>query len=158
MGVQKLSLTGSTKHAADDQLRGLSVLFLDGDEVFIDNGAIHGKSRLETGVKFVQNRAEVPNGRTVLGLWITLHRFPEGQGFYGVQPFELFLDKEAQVGYKNLVEQVKGMEKAVRGEVNLAGVPQAARQKIVEYLQKVRPDLWQHAQPAFLEAMTSLGD
>ncbi|MCY0887602.1 MAG: YwhD family protein [Alicyclobacillaceae bacterium] len=150
--MQKLSLTGQSKHSTDEQLRGLSVLFVDGDDVFIDNGAIHGKSRLETGIKFVKDKSDVPNGRTILGLWLTLHRFPEGQGLYGAMPFELVIDDKAGLGYKNLAVQVNGMDKAVRGQVEVSALSPEQKQKILDYLRGVRSDLWDNAAPDFRTA------
>lgn len=150
--MEKLSLTGKSKHSVDDQMKGLSALLVDGDQIFIDNGAIHAKSRVERGVQFVRDRAEVPNPRLILGLWITLHRYEHGQGYYGAMPFELWIDDEAQKGYKNLSEQVNNMDKAVRGQVQVSGLSASLRARIAEFLQSVRPDLWENAPATFLQA------
>ncbi len=58
--MEKLSLTGKSVHSTDDTLKGLSAVFVDGDRIFIDNGAIHAKSELERSVTFCQ-----VEGRTV---------------------------------------------------------------------------------------------
>lgn len=156
--MEKLSLTGKSKHVVDDQMKGLSALFIDGDRIFIDNGAIHAKSQIEQGIQFVRDRAQVPNGRTILGIWITLHRFEHGQGFYGAMPFELFIDENAKVGHKYLSQQVNGMDKAVRGQVQLTEMPIQIRLKVRQYLEQVRPDLWEHAAETFKAAFTEEND
>lgn len=134
-------------------MRGLSSVFVDGEQVFIDNGAIHGKSQIERGVTFVRKLEEVPNPRTVWGFWITLHRFEGGvQGYYGAMPFPIQLDGEAQVGFKSLAQQVNHMERAVKGQVDLSDVDSAVKKRLANYLQSIRPELWTNAAPTFLEA------
>lgn len=153
--VEKLSLSGTTKHSTDDTMRGLSALFVDGETIFVDNGAIHAKSRLEKNMTFVKSREEVPEPRLVWGFWITLHRFEGGQGYYGAIPFELWIDDVAGVAFKSLAQQVNGMEKAVKGKVEVGTVPKAVRQQMAAYLQSVRPELWENAATEFCAAFTS---
>lgn len=139
-------------------MRGLSTVFVDGERVFIDNGAIHGKSELERGVTFVRTLEEVPNPRPVWGFWVTLHRFEGGvQGYYGVMPFLIQLDEDHQKGYKSLAQQVNCMEKAVKGQADLREVPDDVRARLAEFLASVRPELWEHAGPAFREAFGAGG-
>lgn len=152
--MEKLSLTGKSKHAVDDQMKGLSALFVDGDQVFIDNGAIHAKSRLERGVTWVKTASEVVSGRMIQGIWITLHRFEHGQGYYGAMPFSLFIDENAHVGYKNLTEQVNHMDKAVRGTVKVDELDNETRLRIGSFLAMVREDLWTHASEEFRAAFS----
>jgi hypothetical protein len=152
--VEKLSLTGKTQHSSDDSLKGLSAVFVDGDRVFIDNGAIHGKSQLEKNITFVKSKDELQNPREVWAFWITLKRFDGVQGFFGAMPYVLLIDDTARQGYKSLAEQVNKMEKAVKGQVDLTGVPEAVRSRVREFLVRVRPDLWEHAAPAFRAALT----
>ncbi|MBX5436015.1 MAG: YwhD family protein [Alicyclobacillaceae bacterium] len=151
--MEKLNLTGQSKHATDDAMRGLSAVLVDGDEVFVDNGAIHGKSRLERGIRFVQSREEVPHPRPVRGFWITLRRGQGGaQGYHGAAAFTLYIDSAAQVGYKSLSEQVNGMDKAVKGKVDVAGVPADVRRRVGLFLQQIRPELWDNASDEFRSA------
>lgn len=153
--MEKLSITGRAGHgSSDDTLRGLSAVLVDGDQVFIDNGAIHAKSRIEKGIRFVPDPAQVPQPRRVWGFWVTLKRREGGvQGFHGIMPFELDIDAQAGVGYKNLGRQVNHMEKAVKGEADLTGVPVEVREKLRAFLQQVRPDLWDNAADAFKQAL-----
>jgi hypothetical protein len=154
--VEKLGLTGSSKHGVDDSMKGLSALFIDGERVFIDNGAIHAKSHFEKSLSFVKELSEIQVTKEVWVFWITLHRFdtPEGkvQGYYGAMPFCIYVDEKTGQAYKNLAEQVNKMEKAVKGQVDLTKVPEDVRTKAAEYLKKVRPDLWEHAGESFRKA------
>jgi hypothetical protein len=152
--LEKLSLTGKAGHGAGDEtLRGLSAVLIDGDDVFIDNGAIHAKSRVEREIRFLKSLDEVPNPRLVWGFWVTLKRREGGvQGFHGIMPFQLHIDQDAKLGYKNLAQHVNHMEKAVKGHADLTGVPDAVRDKLQRFLQSVRPDLWENAAETFLQA------
>lgn len=150
--MEKLQLTGKSKHNVDDSMKGLSAVLIDGDGIFIDNGAIHAKSRLEKGITFVKTQQEVPNGREVLGFWITLHRFDGKQGFYGAMPFSIWIDADAQLGYKSLAHQVNGMDRAVKGQIDVTGVSDDVMRRVGEFLQKLRPDLWENAAPEFRAA------
>lgn len=135
-------------------MKGLSALFVDGDEIFIDNGGIHAKSRLERGITFTKTREEAGDAREVIGYWITLHRFETGQGFYGAMPFTLYINQATQLGYKNLSEQVNHMDKAVRGNVKTDHLAPELKQRIGDFLRSVRPDLWDHAAPEFRTAFS----
>lgn len=151
--MEKLNLTGKSKHASDDSLKGLSAVFVDGDKVFVDNGAIHAKSQLERGVTFVKTKDDVPDARRIWVLWITLKRRDGGaQGFHGAMPFELWIDEQAQLGYKSLADQVNKMDKAVRGTVDLSAVPDDVKAKVKTFLLGIRQDLWDHASEAFVQA------
>jgi hypothetical protein len=154
--MEKLSLTGKSKHSTDDAMKGLSALFVDGDKVFVDNGAIHAKSNLERGLTFVKTKDEVANPRLIWVMWITLHRFEDKiQGYYGAMPFQLWIDEDAQVGYKSLADQVNKMDKAVKGNVDVSAVPTDVLEKVQSFLQSIRPDLWEHASSTFRAAFST---
>jgi YwhD family len=150
--MEKLSLTGKSVHSTDDALKGLSAVFVDGDRVFIDNGAIHAKSQLERSVTFVKSKDELESPRSVYVFWITLKRLEGKMGFHGAMPFVLWIDEQAKLGYKSLAEQVNKMDKAVRGQIDVNGIPDDVRRKVREFLVQLRPDLWENAAPAFRAA------
>lgn len=153
--MEKLNLSGKSKHGegVDDSMRGLSAVFVDGEDVYVDNGAIHAKSRVERNLKFVKTLDELPNPREVDVFWVTLHRF-EGnvQGYYGLIPFRLYVDDAAQLGYKSLSQQVNGMDKAVKGKVDMMAVAPPIKAKLGDFLRTIRPELWEQAGPGFLAA------
>ena len=152
--MQKLGLTGQSKqqHASDDQMKGISAVLMDGDDVFVDNNAIHAKSRVEVGIQFVSTLEEVPNPRRIAGLWISLKRFENGMGYNGVQAFEMWIDGEAKLGYKKLAEHVNAMDKAVKGKADVSRLSPDEIEKFGAFLRSLRPDLWENASSAFREA------
>lgn len=153
--MEKLNLTGKSKHSVDDSMKGLSAIFADGDDVFIDNGAIHAKSRIERALTFLKTADEVPNPRVVWVFWITLHRFEHGQGYYGAMPFQILIDGETNQAYKSLADQVNKMDKAVKGNVDVTNVPQDVVKKVADFLKTIRADLWEKASERFKSAFES---
>ncbi|MCL6453604.1 MAG: YwhD family protein [Alicyclobacillus sp.] len=150
--MEKLGLTGRNNHSTDDSMRGLSAVFIDGDNIFIDNGAIHGKSSLERGITFVRSKDELTHPRHIWVVWITLKRNADkAQGYHGAMPFSLWIDDAAKQGYKSLAEQVNKMDKTVKGTVDVVELPPDVRAKLGTFLQSFS-DLWQHAQPQFRAA------
>jgi len=156
--MEKLSLTGKSNHQTDDAMRGLSAVFLDGERIFIDNGAIHGKSSVEQGIQFVKSKDEVPNPRLVWVLWITLKRNAEKQqGYHGAMPFCIWIDDKAKLGYKSLAEQVNKMDKVVKGTIDISALPADIRERLTAFLKSVRGDFWAHASTEFVEAFEPPG-
>jgi hypothetical protein len=150
--VENLRLTSKKSHTTDDQMRGLSAVLVDGDDVFIDNGAIHAKSRVEKGITFVRNQDEVKNGREVWCFWVTLKRREGGvQGFHAIQGFVMVIDAEAGNGYKNLPDSVNKMDRVVKGLSSMESVPDEVRTKLHRFLEQ-KSDLWQRASDGFREA------
>lgn len=156
--MEKLSLSGKSSHSTDDAMRGLSAVFVDGERVFIDNGAIHAKSNVERGIQFTRTKEEVKNPREIWVFWITLKRDEtKQQGYHGAMPFPIYIDDEAKLGYKSLSEQVNKMDKAIKGQIDVSQVPLDVLEKTVAFLKQVRVDLWEHAKPEFQAAFTTQG-
>jgi hypothetical protein len=151
--MENLNLVGKSKHTSDDAMKGLSAVFVDADRVYIDNGAIHAKSQLEKGLQFVRNVDELSDPKTVWVFWITLKRNEDKeQRYHGAMPFKILIDETAQKGYKSLAEQVNQMDKAVKGHVDLTGVPGDVKARLKDFLKGVRTELWTLASEEFLKA------
>lgn len=147
--MEQLNLTGRTKHDTPDELHSLSVVMIDGDQIFIDNGAIHGKSRLERGVDFrsFTKPEDVPNARRIPEIWVTLHRFENGMGYYGLCAAEIWVNDQAQ-GYKSLPLLVNQMDGAMKGKVDLKSLTAEQKALLGDFLASFRSDLWANAPEA----------
>jgi YwhD family len=143
--MEMLNLTGQNKHAKPDELSTLSSLIIDGDQVFVDNAAIHGKSRVERGIVFVKNKEEVENGRKVSVVWITLRNTGEAKGYAGLASCEMWIDEDSRQGYKNLAQHVNQMDVAVKGKVSLQTLSDEEKKRLLTFLQTFREELWVHA-------------
>src|SRR4051812_18607732 len=87
-------------------LSNLSSIIIDGDEAYIDIGAIHAKSKVEKGINFSTNKADVPNGRKCWIVWVAVSRSEEGAYYAGITACEMLVDTEARRGWKILADHV----------------------------------------------------
>ena len=118
--MEELRLTGTNQHRAPEGLSTLSSLIIDRGEIYLDNGAIHGKAKIDQGIHYDTVSENVPNGRKVAIVWLTLYRATGGQGFNGAASCESFIDEDQAKGFKQLATHVNQMEKAVKGKVDLS--------------------------------------
>ncbi|KEO84011.1 YwhD family protein [Tumebacillus flagellatus] len=142
--MEQLNLTGRTEHGTPDDFATLSVVMIDGDDIFVDNGAIHGKSRLERGVDFrtYTKPEDVPNGRRIQEVWIQLKSFETGRGYYGIVSAEIVVNRDLMVGYKNVGPLVMAMEGAIKGKVQLPHLSSEQKTKLRDFMASFREDLW----------------
>ncbi|TCP55419.1 YwhD-like protein [Tumebacillus sp. BK434] len=142
----ELNLTGRDKHSTPDELQNLSAVMIHGDEIFVDQGAIHGKSRLERGIDFRAARSaeDVPNGEKVAVVWVTLKTYEKGRGFSGIASAELVIDFAHGIGYKAMGPLVNQMDRAVKGRVDVSNLTAEQKAKLAAFLQQLRADLWEN--------------
>jgi hypothetical protein len=71
-------------------LDNISPVFVDDEEkeAFVDIGAMHARSTVEKGIKFLPNKEEVPNGKPYWLVWVTIDRREEGPYYAGVTACE----------------------------------------------------------------------
>jgi len=143
--MERLQLKAVDRHKRPDALSNLSAIIIDGSEVYIDNPAIHGKSKVERGIRFSKDPDEVANPRRVALVWATLRRATLGQGINGLGASLMYIDETAQIGYKNLADQVNKMDGAVKGRVQLEVLDEREHQLLGDFLQAQRDELWANA-------------
>ncbi|MFC4766104.1 YwhD family protein [Effusibacillus consociatus] len=146
----ELNLTAKSGHDTPDDFASLSAVVIDGDSVFVDNGAIHGKSRVERGIQFgATSPNQIPNGRRVCVIWVTLKKGDTGMGYNGICaaiPFRI--DAEAKLGYKSLPDQVNKMTDAMKGSIKLDMLELEEREKLANFLKEFRGgELWNNSRP-----------
>jgi len=114
-------VSGGVKHrgfgAGSIDLNNVSSLIMDGDECYLDMGALHAKSKVEKLIRFSPDKDTVPNGRTVWLIWVAVDRDAEGQFYGGVTACEMLIDTEARRGWKVLVDHVNRMDAAMKRKV-----------------------------------------
>ena len=83
-------------------LENISPVFVDVLEktAFVDIGAMHARSTVEKGIKFLTNKDEVPNGKPFWLVWVTIERTPNGAYYAGATACEMTVDREVRRGYK----------------------------------------------------------
>lgn len=139
--------------AGSIDLNSMSPVILDGDEAYIDIGAMHAKSKVEKGIKFSMNRDDVPNGRQVWIVWVAVDRSPEGQFYGGLTACEMWIDTEARRGWKILADHVNRMDYALKRKVLLEGLSSEQKQLLKKLLLDTNEQWWErspeHVKAAF---------
>lgn len=131
-------------------LSRLSSVIIDGDEAYIDMGAIHAKSRIEKGIKFTPNREDVPNGRKCWIVWVVVGRDEQDRKIYaGLTACEMSVDPENRKGFKILADHVNRMDYALKGRLLLDGLSTQEKSALRAVLIANNEEIW-NASPEVL--------
>ncbi|MBQ4901267.1 YwhD family protein [Paenibacillus sp. Marseille-P2973] len=128
--------------AGSIDLNSMSPVIIDGDEAYIDIGAMHAKSKVEKGIKFSMNREDVPAGRQVWVVWVAVDRSPEGQFYGGMTACEMWIDTEARRGWKILADHVNKMDYALKRRFILDGLSAEQRGALKKLLIETNQEWW----------------
>lgn len=128
--------------AGSIDLNSMSPVIIDGDEAYIDIGAMHAKSKVEKGIKFSTNREDVPNGRQVWIVWVAVDRSPEGQFYGGMTACEMWIDSEARRGWKILADHVNKMDYALKRRFMLDGLSAEQKGALKKLLIETNQEWW----------------
>ncbi len=136
-------------------LSNLSSVIIDGDQAYIDQGAIHGKSKIERGVRFSMNRDEVPNGRKCWVVWVAVGHREDGAYYAGVTACEMSIDSEARRGWKILADHVNRMDDALKRRFVLDDLNDAEKQTLRKVLIDHNSEWWERSDAALKERLNS---
>ncbi|WP_203363465.1 YwhD family protein [Bacillus sp. REN10] len=137
-------------------LENVSPVFIDVEEgeAFIDIGAMHARSAVEKGIKFLPNKEEVPEGAKPFWLvWVTVDRGAEGPFYTGVTACELTVNREARRGYKSLPEHVNRMDKSLKGHIMVDHMDAPSKKVLKQFLQHHNADMWELSSPQLKEQL-----
>ena len=129
-------------------LDNVSPVFVDIEEgeAFIDIGAMHARSTVEKGIKFLPNKDEVPNGKPFWLVWVTVDRGENGAYYAGVTACEMTVDREARRGYKSLPEHVNRMDKSIKRHIIVDHMDAKSKGILREFLQKHDEGMWERSE------------
>lgn len=151
---EELRIVGAPQDEHSATIGNLAAVLIDGDRAEVDPGALHGRSRVEAGVRWVPSPDQVPAGRTYWIAWVTAGRGDDGaRGFKGVTVSNMLIDRQAMVGYKYLAQHVNAIRAALEGQVDLDGLPPEGRAALRHLLEERSPEMWRRAQRAFRKAL-----
>lgn len=134
-------------------LSNLSSIIIDGDQAYIDVGAIHAKSKVERGIKFSTNKEDVPNGRKCWVVWVAVDRGEDGPYYAGVTACEMLIDSEAKKGWKLLHEHVNLMDRALKRKIILDGLNEKEKQALKNVLISHNEEWWNRSGDELKEAL-----
>ncbi|MDX8363651.1 YwhD family protein [Cytobacillus sp. IB215665] len=125
-------------------LDNISPVIIDAEEksAVVDIGAMHARSDVERGIKFLPNRDEVPNGKLYWLVWVTIEQNEEGPFYTGVTACEMTVDRDIRRGYKSLPEHVNNMDKSLKRHIIVEHMDVSSKQVLAEFLQEHNIDMW----------------
>ncbi|MCU9600209.1 YwhD family protein [Pallidibacillus thermolactis] len=128
-------------------LENVTPVFIDvaEQEAFIDIGAMHAKSKVEKGLKFVPNIEELPNPKWYWLVWVTVERNENGPFYYGVTACDLATDREARRGYKIFPDHVNKMDKSLKGHFIVDHMDEPSKKTLAKFLQNQEGGLWKNS-------------
>lgn len=134
-------------------LSNLSSIIIDGDEAYIDIGAIHAKSKVERGIKFSANKEETPNGRLCWVVWVAVDRNENGAYYAGVTACDMLIDTEARRGWKLLPDHVNKLDYALKRKFILEGLSEGERQTLKNALIRHNEQWWERSPDELKQAL-----
>ncbi|WP_454193144.1 YwhD family protein [Paenibacillus sp. Marseille-Q7038] len=134
-------------------LNNVSPVIIDGGVATIDIGAMHAKSKVERGIKFSTEKADVPNGRQVWLVWVAVDRTAEGQLYAGATACEMLIDTEAKRGWKILADHVNKMDYAMKRRIMLDELGNEDKAALKHLLISHNEDWWNAAPDELKQAL-----
>lgn len=156
--TQALNVVSNKEHrgfgAGAIDLNSVSAVIIDGEEAYVDLGALHAKSKIEKGVKFSADVQSVPQGRRCWIVWVAVDKtIPNKPAYAGVAACEMTIDAEARRGWKVLADHVNRMDYAMKRRVLVEALSPAERLLLRTCLIQHNRDLWEHANETFKQAL-----
>ena len=121
------------------------IIDVDGEEAFVDIGAMHARSAVEKGIKFLTNKDEVPNGKPYWIVWVAIERNEEGPYYAGVTACEMTVDRSIRRGYKSLPEHVNNLDKAMKRKMITNHMDVKSKRLLKTYLKQHDADMWERS-------------
>lgn len=138
-------------------LSNVSGLIIDGDEVYLDHGTLHARSKVERGIRFTTDKSEVPNGRRCWVVWVAVDRNEEGRFYGGLAACEMLIDSEARIGWKILADHVNRMDKAMKRHFLVEGLSETEKRNLRDFLMNYNREWWDRSPEALKEALEGAG-
>lgn len=133
-------------------LGNLSAIIVEPDRAWVHPGALHGKSPIEQGVRWVASKDEAPDAKPYWIAWVTLGRHDGRRGYRSIRVSPMWIDTEAKVGYKHLPTHVNDMKAALDGDIDIRILPASARRALLAELKSRGLQYWKDALPEFKAA------
>jgi hypothetical protein len=128
-------------------LENVSPVIIDVEEgeAIVDIGAMHARSAVERGIKFLKTKEEVPNGKPYWLVWVTIDRKLEGPYYAGVTACEMTVDRSIRRGYKSLPEHVNKMDKSMKRHIMVNHMDDKSKKVLADFLKKHDQQLWDNS-------------
>ncbi|MGN1400473.1 MAG: YwhD family protein [Bacillus sp. (in: firmicutes)] len=128
-------------------LENISPIIVDVNEgtASIEVGALHARSPVERGIKFLTDKTAVPNGKPYWLVWVAVELSEEGAYYAGVTACEMTVDRDIRRGYKSLPEHVNNLDKAMKRKIHVAHMDQKSKNILRHFLMEHDNGFWEHS-------------
>ncbi|QED49766.1 YwhD family protein [Cytobacillus dafuensis] len=121
------------------------ILDVEAGEAAIEVGAMHARSPVEKGIKFLPNKDEVPNGKPYWLIWVTIDRKEDGPYYAGVTACEMTVDRAIRRGFKSLPEHVNRMDKSIKRQIIVDHMDDKSKGILTEFLKNHDLGMWERS-------------
>ncbi|MFT8321728.1 MAG: YwhD family protein [Bacillus sp. (in: firmicutes)] len=121
------------------------IIDVEAGEATVDVGAMHARSVVEKGIKFLKEKEEVPNGKPYWLIWVTIDRKLDGPYYAGVTACEMTVDRSIRRGYKSLPDHVNKMDKSMKRHIMVDHMDNKSKQILAAFLQNHDQTLWENS-------------
>jgi len=121
------------------------IIDVEAGEAAVDVGAMHARSVVEKGIKFLKEKEEVPNGKPYWLVWVTIDRKPEGAYYAGVTACEMTVDRSIRRGYKSLPEHVNKMDKSMKRHIMVDHMDDKSKKLLADFLINHDESIWDNS-------------
>lgn len=121
------------------------IIDVEAGEAIVDIGAMHARSAVERGIKFLKSKEEVPNGKAYWLVWVTIDRKPEGPYYAGVTACEMTVDRSIRRGYKSLPDHVNKMDKSMKRHIMVDDMDDKSKKVLADFLKNHDQQLWDNS-------------
>jgi hypothetical protein len=122
------------------------IIDVDAGEAAVDVGAMHARSVVEKGIKFLPDRNEVPDAKTYWLVWVTIDRREEGPYYAGVTACEMTVNREIRRGYKSLPEHVNRLDKSIKRHIIVDHMDDKSKMILADYLKNHDAGMWERSE------------
>lgn len=121
------------------------IIDVEAETASIEIGAMHARSDVEKGIKFLSDKAQVPNGKPYWLVWVTIDRKVQGPYYAGVTACEMTVDREIRRGYKSLPEHVNNLDKSIKRNIIVEHMDNNSKKVLGNFLKNHNEELWNNS-------------
>ncbi|WP_442596988.1 YwhD family protein [Neobacillus sp. D3-1R] len=121
------------------------IIDVEAETASIEIGALHARSDVEKGIKFLQDKEQVPNGKPYWLVWVTIDRKVEGPYYAGVTACEMTVEREIRRGYKSLPEHVNNLDKSIKRKIIVEQMDNNSKKVLSNFLKNHNEEMWNNS-------------
>jgi hypothetical protein len=132
------------------------IVDVESGDALIDIGAMHARSVVEKGIKFLPSKEDVPNGKPYWLVWVTIDRNVDGPYYAGVTACEMTVDREIRRGYKLLPEHVNRLDRSLKRQIIVDHMDAKSKKILADFLRRHNEELWDNSLDELKRGLSTL--